>query len=128
MSIEVEVLYADLTTRRVPLDQVDILPKSEVISIVVQTDQETGKRKNITWKFGFDHYALCQKEDMGQKWVALLGWDDGDFVWRRLTNTHDIDARIEADLPIGCLNVIFRGQSVTPAKWKEAEAILKGIL
>jgi len=104
MTVEVEVLYANMTTQRAPFDQVDTLPKSQVLSIVVQTDQERGKKKNIAWSHGFDHYALCQKEDARQKWISIIGWDDGDFTWRRTTNVHDIDAKIAVDIPLGCMH------------------------
>lgn len=122
--VEVEVLYVDLSRQRVPLDQVDTLPKDKVLAIIVQTDEEEGKKRNIVWKFGFDHYALCQRETEGQPWVMLHGWDDGDYIWRRLSNTQDADGRREVDAPLGCMNVIFRGQSVTDAEWKVAEKLL----
>jgi hypothetical protein len=122
--IEVEVLYADLSRKTVPLDQLDILLKSEVLAIVVRTDEETGKLRNIAFSHGFAKYALCQKQDGGQPWIMLFGWDDGDFKWRRLSNSHDIDALREVPMPIGCLHVIFEGQSVPRSKWTTALQVL----
>ena len=118
--IEVEVLYADLSRSRVVLSDIESLPKSRVLAIAVQTDQETDKLKNIVTTHGFDHYALCQKKDHGQIHIMLFGWDDDNFVWRRVTNVHDIDARKEVDIPLGCLNVIFHGEDVPIATWKKA--------
>jgi hypothetical protein len=122
--IEVEVLYADLTRQVASLDKVDTLPKGEVLAIVVQTDQETGKKKNIAMTFGFDKYALCLKQDAGQQHVMLVGWDDNDFKWRRVSNPHDIDALREVPMPLGCLHVIFQGQQIPDAQWLKAVEVL----
>lgn len=118
--IEVEVLYSDLKSLKASLDNLDALPKDGVLAIVVRTDEEEGKLRNITFSQGFDKYALCQKQDGGQTWIMLFGWDDGDFKWRRLSNVHDIDAIREVDMPLGCLHAVFQGQQVTDAKWKTA--------
>ncbi len=124
MSVFIDVLYADLSRQRVPFDQGDTLSKSDVQAIVVQTDEDNGKLRNIASCMGFDHYALCQKIDNGQQHVMLFGWDDGDYVWRRLTNHRDIDARVSVDAPIGCLHLIFRGLSVDQEKWKEVVRVI----
>jgi len=123
--IEVEVLYADLSKQRVEIEQADTILKSGVLSIVVQTDEEEGKKQNIAWSVGFDNYALCRRETEGRLWIMLHGWDDGDYVWRRLSNVHDNDARREVDAPLGCMNIIFRGQTIPDAKWAKAAKIIE---
>ncbi len=126
--IKVEVLYADLSRVDVPLDEVDKLLKSEVLAIVVKDDTQVGKLQNIVDRMGFDRYALCQRVEDGQPQVMLVGWDSGDFVWRRLSNPHDSDARREVPMPIGCMHVAFEGQKVSAAVWTQAEAILKDMI
>lgn len=122
--IEVEVLYADLSRKRVQLDQIASVSKAGILAIVIQTDEEIGKKRNIVWSSGFDHYALCQKKDNGQEHIMLFGWDDGDFTWRRVTNPHDNDAKEKVDMPIGCFNVIFHGENIPVKKWETALEIL----
>ncbi len=126
--IEVEVLYADLTRQRKRMSELDQLSTASVLFIVVQTDQEVGNLKNIDFKQGRDHYALAMREAQGQRWLMLSGWDDGDFVWRRVTNVHDPDARHEVDAPFGGMRIVFRGQAVSAAVWEQALVIIAEIL
>jgi hypothetical protein len=122
--IKVEVLYAGLSKSSTPLEEADRISTSEVLGIVVKDDTQVGKLQNIAMCSGFDKYALCQRVNAGQPQIMLIGWDDGDFVWRRLSNPHDIDARQEVNMPIGCLHIVFEGQQVDADVWAEAEKIL----
>lgn len=122
--ITVEVLYADLTRQRVSLEEIDHLSTGGVLAIVVQTDEETGKRRNVAVASGKDTYALCQRRSEGHDWIMLCGWDSGDFVWRRSQNVHEDTARRRVVAPLGCLHIIFNGQQVSASVWNKAQAIL----
>lgn len=124
MSIEVEVLYADLSRATVPIEGIEALSQDGVLAIVVRDSAVEGKKRNIAEIHGFDHYAFCERTAMGQPWIALFGWDDGDFMWRRTSNHLDIDARDKVDLPFGCMHMIFRGQDVLDVYWKQALRIM----
>ncbi len=121
--ITVEVLYADLSRDSVPISQVGSLAKTEVLAIVVKTDDEVGPLQNIAMTMGHDKYALFLRRDGGQDRIMLTGWDDDAFVWRRLTNVHDVDARQEVSIPSGHMHMVFEGQSVTPEVWDQAMII-----
>jgi len=118
--IEVEVMYADLSTVCVPYDKKDILSLSGVQALVVRDTFVKGKKGNIAIGIGFDNYALCERIANGALWIEIYSWDDDDFVWHRTTNHCDPDARVHADPPLGCMHMIFRGQSIPDADWEKA--------
>ncbi len=120
MAITVDVLYADLTRQTVTLGNVANLLKAGVLGIVVSTNQETGALRNIMDVHGNDHYSLGYRVFNGQTNIMLFGWDDDQFVWRRTTNVHDIDARTVVNAPVGHLSVTFDGQGVDNTTWDAA--------
>jgi len=120
---EVEVLYADLTRQRKPLDEIDQLSTDGVLFIVVQTDEEEGKLRNIVACFGKDFYALCRQRIGGEDHIMLFGWDEDDFVFRRLTKIHEDSARRQVDAPLGVMHMIFSGRGVGEDVWKQAQDI-----
>ena len=103
----IEVLYADLSRQKVALDDIDQLPKSNVLFILVTCDKEEGKLANIAFKSGFDFYALGRKRSAGHDWIMLFGWDDDDFVWRKTLHPHDPGGRVPVIAPLGCMHVVF---------------------
>ena len=123
MTITVDVLYADLHRETVALGQVGTVTKGGVLGIVVSTDQETGVLRNIMDVHGFDHYCLGYRVVSGPTEIMLFGWDDEQFVWRRTTNPHDVDARTTVNVPFSHLHVTFDGQLVDQATWAQAIAI-----
>lgn len=122
--VYVEILYKDLTRKRVPISDIDQLPKDNVLFISIQTDLREGKEKNISSCFGFDNYAIAQKRDNSDDWFMLFGWDEGDFVWRR--EREDCVNRVVVDALIGTMHVIFRGVQVPSEVWGKAKAIIDG--
>lgn len=124
MSIRVEVMYSDLSIQKESLDDIDKLPKDNVLFILITTTEEVGKLKNIDACFGQDNYVFCQKRNLGSDWIMLFGWDDGDFVWRKTTDPHvGCNYKDVVDVPFGFMHVIFRGVQVTSAVWEEAKEI-----
>lgn len=125
-NIEVEVIYSDLSKKKVLLDKIDELQKDNVLFIAVLSPdpKREGKVKRITAKNSFDHYALCLRTWDAAEWVLLHGWNDDDFVWRNTTKPYEVSGSIKEGVPpFGCFHVVFNGILVSPEKWKEAENI-----
>ena len=118
--INVKVMYSDLKIQTKPLAEVDQLPNDKVLFILVEDTEREGKNKNITMIHTFDSYALCQKTEGGQVWVMLSGWDDDDFVWRRVEKCDGCNNRQMVDMPIGVMHVTFKGVSVSNKVWEKA--------
>jgi len=116
----IEVLYADLTRQKVALEEIELLPKSNVLFILITNPDEIGKTANVESCSGFDHYAFCKKRTMGTEWIMLFGWDDGEFVWRRLIKPHERGADEQVNPPLGYMHVVFDGVHVDNEKWKQA--------
>ncbi|MBU1173011.1 MAG: hypothetical protein KKD44_25905 [Proteobacteria bacterium] len=120
--VYVEVLYSDLSRQRVPIDEIDTLPKDSVLFIsVLASDGE--KFRRLTASFSFDHYALCRRKSGGVDWIMLSGWDDGDFIWRKAANPWNPAGRLDEGPPLGCMHVVFNGVHVAPEVWKEAQGL-----
>lgn len=116
----VKVMYSDLTIRSEFLEDIEKLPKDNVLFILVEDNTREGKLKNITSCHGFDNYALCQRRDNSQDWVMLFGWDEDDYIWRRTSECEDCKDRVLVDAPIGINHVLFRGGSVSQQIWPDA--------
>lgn len=119
--VYVQAMYSDLAIEKELLEDVDKLPKDNVLFILIKDTEREGKLKNITSCHSFDHYALCRKRDNSQDWVMLFGWDEDDFVWKRTSECAGCPDREVVDAPIGIMHVIFRGCSVSAEKWLEAQ-------
>ena len=111
--ISITVLYKDLTSKKVPIDQIDTLPKDDVLFIKLSSDA-----RNISQIIGYDNYAVLKKHTEGDDWFMLYGWDTDEYIWRR--ECSECENREVVDAPIGTMHVIFRGVAVTDAKWKKA--------
>jgi len=120
--VSITVLYSDLTSKKVPIDQIDTLPKDNVLFIKLSTDTREGKLANISQVYGFDNYALLQKRDVSDDWYMLYGWNEDDFIWRRECDT--CTNRVIVDAPIGSMHVIFRGGAVSQELWERAITII----
>lgn len=124
--VYVEVMYADLSRKRVTINEIDTLPKDNVLFITVLAPdlEKGGKLRRITAKFSKDHYALCIRKWNAVEWVLLFGWDDDDFIWRNMVSPYMVcGSRQEAVPPFGCFHVIFNGLAVSPQVWKEAQRL-----
>ena len=120
--VSVTVLYADLTHKKVPVEEIDTLPKDEVLFIKLSTDLRGGKAANIAQKSEFDNYAYLSKHNGGVDWHMLYGWDNKEYVWRR--ECTDCVNREVVDAPIGTMHVVFRGAAVSAEVWAEAKIII----
>lgn len=118
--VYVKVMYSDLTIQSELLEDIGKLSKDQVLFILIEDSKREGKLKNISACHGFDHYALCTKRDNSQDWIMLFGWNEDDFIWRRVSECDGCPDRIEVDMPIGIMHTIFRGSAVSTEVWKEA--------
>lgn len=120
--IYIDVLYKNLKKKSEPVDNVDKLPKDNVLFIKLRTDTRKGKAGNISSCHSFDNYALLRKRDRSDDWFMLFGWDDDTFIWRR--ECKECENREVVDAPIGTMHVIFRGIVVSQEEWKKAQRII----
>lgn len=120
--VYIKVMYSNLSIKRELLEDIDQLPKDNVLFILVEDTEREGKLKNITSCSGFDNYAFCQRRDSSQDWVLLFGWDEDDYIWRRTSKCDGCRDRLVVDAPIGINHVLFRGGSVSQEVWPAARA------
>ena len=78
--VHITVLYGDLTSQKVPINQINSLPKDNVLFIRLSTDLRTGVAGNISQINGFDNYAVLHRKKDGDDWYMLCGWDEDDFI------------------------------------------------
>jgi len=116
--VSITVLYKELKVKKVPIDEIDTLPKDDVLFIKLSTDEREGKDGNISQINGFDNYALLKKSEGGSDWYMLFGYDDEDFIWKRECSS--CENRKVVDAPIGTMHVTFRGVFVTDEVWSQA--------
>ncbi len=124
--IYVEVMYSDLTRKRMPIKDIGQLPKDNVlfIAVLAPDPEKEGKLRRIVVSFSKDHYALCVRKWNNVAWVLLFGWDDHDFVWRRTVNPWEPQSRLQSEPPLGCMHTIFNGLAVSPEVWQEAQGLI----
>jgi len=120
--VSITVLYKDLTSKKVPVEEIDTLPKDDVLFIKLSTDLREGKLANISQKSEFDNYAYLSKHNGGVDWHMLYGWDEDDYIWRR--ECTDCENRVVVDAPIGTMHVVFRGAAVSQEDWVKAKTII----
>lgn len=119
----IEVMYSDLRSQRVPIEEIDELPKDNVLFITVLAPDQEGKLKRLVARFEFDHYSFGVRKRGGVDWVMLFGWDDDDFVWRKTANPWNPVGRLDEGPPLGCLHVVFNGVHVSSEVWGSARAL-----
>ncbi len=120
--VYISVLYTDLTFKSEPLDNIDNLPKDNVLFIRTYTDLREGKDANISQIQEHDSYALLRMKKDNDDWHMLIGWDEDDCIWRR--ECRECIHRLPVDMPIGTMHVIFRGGSISRKDWKKAITII----
>ncbi len=122
MSATIEILYNDFSIKKAALEECGTLPLMGVLFMIVKDDDEEGKRANVEVIHGFDHYAVGYQIKGGQEWVMLNGWDDDDYVWRRI-GCGGCNTKEQVDAPLGHFHVMFRGGDVSAEAWVEANRI-----
>jgi len=112
--IDIEVMYADLSRRRVPLDQAKKnLPRDGVLFIILSYNGK--RRRQVTGK---DFYYLYIDGDE----VHLNGWDEQDNPVVLLGAP---EAKRYASRPLGLPSdtLIFTGVLLPEDEWQEARAL-----
>jgi len=95
--IFISVMYKDLKIKKVPIEEIDSLPKDGVLFIKLVTDTREGKLAGISMSHSLDNYAVLHKIEKKADWYMLTGWDDDQFIWRR--ECGDCENRKVVDLP-----------------------------
>ncbi len=103
MTLEIEVMYADLSRQRRPLDEAAKLKRTGVLFIILSapTTEKMARRwiggvpcRRARQVWGTDFYALLRyrhrhPEDICDRdAVCLWGWDSGEYPWTRVDDPH----------------------------------------
>ena len=133
--VEVEVMYADRSRQRVPLDQADTLPKDDVLFIILSasTTSERGRRTiggvpyeriaemkahGGAWK-GASTYAVMRLNGK----VTIAGWDDTEWLWRDEADPFAEQPRAGIPPIFPPDTILFYGAILPDAEWPAAVAL-----
>lgn len=125
----IEILYADLTRQRLPIDQAHLLPKTGVLAIILSCEDKKNPRITIDNRgyrrcgqvSGKDYYFLIYRRHNGKDLYGLDSKDEGDFVnlynpaspWSEYA-TYKEHPRYHD------FTMTFEGQQVSDEVWAEA--------
>ena len=128
--LELEVLYADLTRKRVPIDQAGDLERSGVLFLVLSSRQGSEPQRSdlVQRIWGQDSYALVRTP---AGLVFLDGWLETDhrIVARSIADPHGgavhlaRPTRWEPDWKV----IEFEGQSLDRDDWERARLVAEEI-
>lgn len=127
----IEVLYADLSRRRVLIEEADKLPKTGVLAIILScVDEEiprikidgVGYRRRGQWT-GKDYYYLLRYKDGGAYWYGIDARDEREQV-RFYRTSNSVTSRQEHP-HYSCWMLVFEGANVSGEKWAEAMKVFK---
>lgn len=117
MSIEVEVMYADLSRQRVPLAEADSLSRDGVLFIILSAPadrlpRKDGKRR-VMQAYGDDYYFLLREPGR----FMLEGWSERDWTWKYERDPFKVISFAPGPpgLPDGAL--IFVGKQIDEDTW-----------
>lgn len=122
MSLYIEVMYADLSRKRVPILDVHTLPKSGVLFIIASApdpdhSSSINGYRRCREKFGTDWYYILIKDGK----LILQGWDEQDH---KEVDLIDPFGPKTYGLPPGIMGIpeaiIFEGEQISPAIWEKA--------
>ncbi len=122
MSLMVEMMYQDLSRRRVSLSNRAALPRTGVLFIILSAPDTERPRLNgyrrVAEKFGTDWYWLGELDGAAQ----VNGWDDRDFRWVPLDDP--FNPLRESQPPwLDPEALIFEGGYLKPEAWERAKAV-----
>ena len=106
---------------RTPIDDVDSIPRTGVLFVIISCEDlvkpRLNGRRRLCEAHGRDWYTLVVRGEN----VMLAGWDDGDFVWKKI-----VDPWVEASttrpdhLPLVHPAITFKGEFVEKGEWEKA--------
>ncbi len=108
---------------RRPLDQLDDIPRTGTLFIIVSCEDAARPRLNgrrrLVEAHGRDRYAVVLRGGM----VMLRSWDDGDIEWKRLNDPWAESATTRPDhLPLVRAAITFAGILLPAVEWQRAVA------
>jgi hypothetical protein len=131
----IEILYADLSRQRVPVEEVDKLPKTGVLAIILSCQDSDNPRvtidgvgyRRLTQKAGYDFYYLLKYWDDGSWWYGFEGRDSENLVaFRKDSAKPFADGSLRVEHPrYNCWSLVFEGQNVDDETWAEAKTTFK---
>lgn len=128
----IEVLYSDLTTERVAIDQAHTIAQTGVLAIIISCVDEEKPRKiidnvgyrRVVQSLGKDFYYLLRYTDDGDVWYALDSRDRSDFVVFSKSG-NPWNANREEHPRYSCFMVTFEGEQVSDEIWDQAMVIFE---
>jgi len=106
---------------RVPLDEIDDIPRHGVLFIIISCEDTVRPRLNgrrrLCEAHGRDYYTLIVRKNN----VMLAGWDDDDFVWKGLVDPWAEKSTTKPDhLPMAHPAITFEGKFLHKDEWQKA--------
>jgi hypothetical protein len=126
----IEVLYSDLTRKRVLMEEIDKLQKVNVLAIAFSAPDPERPRiyidgvgyRRIDQKWGYDFYYVLKYWDDNDWWYAIEGIDTQDFKYFHKDSEcpfSNCSLRIEHPR-YSYWSIVFEGVYVDDDKWEEA--------
>jgi len=127
--MDIEVLYADLSRQRFPVEEADKLTKTEVLGMIFSCPDEVKPRVVIdgvgyrrrAQALGKDFYYLLHYKDEGKDWYAIEARDRTEFAKFHTVQRPWSKFAFRKEHPrYGCFMLVFEGAHVSNEKWAEA--------
>lgn len=126
MTLEIEVMYADLSRVRVPLDETKTLKRTGVLSIVLSAPREPRSATDrVMAVWDEDHYGVY----VAKRYCALFKWGDKEMTYPLKLRATPFANPKRLKKPPGCLapegTLFFKGAQVDEETWAKACRILE---
>ena len=125
----IEVLYADLSRQRVPIEQAGDLPNTGILAMILSCVDEEKPRVTIdgvgyrrrAQAHGKDFYYLLHYTDEGKDWYAIEARDRSEFAAFYAVQSPWSEFAFRKEHPrYGCFMLVFEGVNVSDEAWAEA--------
>ena len=122
--MEIEILYSDLSRKRVPIKKADTLLRTGVLAIIISCEDKIRPRFNgyrrVTQGIGKDFYYLYNEDDM----YALDSRDEGELI-HFFNEDEPWEIHYTEQPEYVWSTIIFEGKQVSEKLWKEALKIFE---
>ena len=126
----IEVLYSDLTRKRVPVREADALPKINVLAVILSAPDSDKPRifidgqgyRRLDQAIENDYYYLLKYWDDNSWWYTIEGINAGDFPhFHKNSKSPFSDCSLRIEHPrFNCWTLIFEGIRIEDSKWEGA--------
>ena len=121
--VEIEIMYADFSRRRVPIPEAGSLPRSRVLLIILSA-AFGGSPRRVREVHSKDWYFLLVNGDD----VILSGWGEYDHPVKSLSDPFGAPKRYEQIPPwLPSEAIVFEGFTLPAENWQEALVRFKDV-